>query len=199
MSRSDDTPTWRKNKPRIQTSDERALQHRQQQASSPGIPMPADDRVDTTNPWDVLDREDLTDDEMEVVRRSRRESSDPATVADVVKVLTRTMRKALDERSEQKKQLDEAAELLDRPPRGVVSKLEKRVDSLSFKMSVGQALGGVVLAAALGSLGLAYSALRSQAVREGELNADITRLKSDVQLLLRGGLPSRHQTKDNEP
>lgn len=85
MSSSDDTPTWRKNKPRMQTSDDRALQHRPQK-SSPGIPMPVEEPPDLTAPFDMFERE--PDDEARaIVQRSRRNSGDPATVDDIAKVL----------------------------------------------------------------------------------------------------------------
>lgn len=85
MSSRDDTPTWRKQKPRVQTSDDRALQHRQQK-SSPGIPMPIDESPDLTAPFDMFEREPDAE-ARAIVQRSRRNSGDPATVDDIAKVL----------------------------------------------------------------------------------------------------------------
>lgn len=85
MGSNDDTPTWRKKKVRMQTSDDRALQHRH--TSAAGIPVPTLERdpADLTNPYDLLERD--PDQEVEaVVQRSRRNSEDPATFADVVKL-----------------------------------------------------------------------------------------------------------------
>jgi len=64
------------------------------------VPMSEDaDRPRDTKPWDLIDREELTPREQEIIRRSKRSSSDPATVADLVKVTVRAVKAEDKERS----------------------------------------------------------------------------------------------------
>lgn len=79
-----------------------------------------------TEPWEILDR-DLLPDEENIVRRSKRPSGDPLTVEDGAKMLRRFIRKELDDRSEKKRRADEYMAILDTTPSG---RLAARVDVL---------------------------------------------------------------------
>lgn len=79
----------------------------------------------------------------------------------------------------------------------------KEFEDLKRTVGLWKWIGTAFVIPALGSLVLALGALRSQAIHEGELNADIARLKSDVQQLLQqffsGGPPPRHQPQGPTP
>lgn len=83
----DDTDKWR-NPKRQQSSDDRALRSRRGASYKPrGVPIvkSRDSDPELTSPFDLLERD--PDDEMQaVVQRSRRNSDDPATFADIVKL-----------------------------------------------------------------------------------------------------------------
>jgi hypothetical protein len=100
---------------------------------------------EVTKPWDLLDREQLNSDELEIVRRSRRDSSDPATYADIVKITARQarhIRELLDDRSTRKEQADAILELIKHPPNAAVLELQEDVKRIWRAFAeVGEQLG----------------------------------------------------------
>lgn len=83
-----------------------------------------------TKPWDMLDREQLKPDELEIVRRSKRDSSDPAVFSDLAKVtalIHRCIDTLLKDRSTRKEQADAILELIKHPPNEAVLELQEDV------------------------------------------------------------------------
>lgn len=92
---------------------------------------------ETTKPWDLLDRDQLTAEELEIVRRSKRESSDPATYSDIVKITARQVKHIkdlLDDRSSRKEQADAILELIRHPPNEAVLKLQRDVKKIEDRL-----------------------------------------------------------------
>ena len=93
MSDDDRTPRYRKRAPVL------------------GVPItPTPYRDEVTSPFDLLDR-DLSAAQIEIVKRSRRNSDDPATYADIVKLAETLSR----ERSESRQRAADAEAVLEGP------------------------------------------------------------------------------------
>lgn len=195
MSNSDDTPTERKLKPRIQSSDARALQHRH--TSAVGIPVPAieDDPENMTGPFDLFDmalaerRRRPGDSVAELAAKLRRERPDPYDLLAMFAF----------EHVDATKRDRSANQELDKQFRSFMTQQPggKEFEDVKRTVKFWKWLGALLLVPTLGALGLAFSALIAQARHEGELNSDITRLKSDMQQLLSDERSSRHHQGPN--
>lgn len=197
MGSEDETPTERKRKPRVQTSDDRALQHRH--TSAVGIPVPSieDDPADMTSPRDLFDPVRMDrhrrrgDSAMALAAKLRDERPDPY---DLIAAMAFEFTDAKEQDRSANKELDiQFKAFLEQQPCG------KEFDDLKRTVGLWRWIGSAVLVAALGSLGLGLSALWARAEHEGEIRVKIDRLQQDVQQLLRDERSSRHQTKDTAP
>lgn len=177
MNDDDDTPPLRR---RFQTSNDRDAAARRSQPRMDGVPTQHDPE-DTTNPYDLFEptrprRRRVSDSVLELATKLRRDAPDPY---DLIAAMAFELTHAKEQDRSANQALEEQLSgFLKQQPGG------KEFDDLKRKMGIAQWLGGLVLAAAIGSLGLGVSALRSQAIHEGELNVTIERLKQDVQQLL---------------
>lgn len=204
MNDEDETPRLRR---RIQSGEDRDLARRKQLRSNPlGVPVTKPepdgypDEIEHTKPWDFLDRDELSADELEVLENSRRKGDDPVIFRDIVKIMARAMRKELDERSEERRQLGSVREILGRPTGAVVTTLQTDIADLKRDSRLLKWVAGGVLTLALGSAGMGFGALWSRAAHEGAAAADMQRLKDDVQKLLSGEYaPRNHNTKEPQP
>lgn len=166
------------------------------------------EREEITAPIDLLDRETSETDinEIALVRRLRRDSSDPLKLQDFVAKLAMQIhkfkveeRKNLREaRSANQERANQLLELLDRVPSetasalrvemkelaDILGKIVPAVRSLQRTSKAVKWVLGAVLTVALGSLGTGFGVLWSRAEHEGETNAEIKRLHHDVELLL---------------
>lgn len=142
MNDRDNTPTY-KRKPNIQTSDDRALSsasRRKATAPALGVPIrrsrPEVDPEEVTSPFDLIER--APDGEVEaVVQRSRRESGDPATFGDVVKLAVALTR----ERSENRKRNADAEVVLRAPHQAAKSTRRHLIVAI---MAAAASVGGAV-------------------------------------------------------
>lgn len=193
-------------------------QHRRQQSNPFGVPLAADpvlrelgspdsgplqDR-EITSPVDLLDR-DLSQDELEVVRRSRRNSGDPATYADVVKLAERLINRERKDRSSREEQANQLLALLDRPPHEAVQTLQ--ADVAAMKISVEaltrwwrpiRAVMIFLAIAALGGVGffvdqlLVHAEARTEAaIKIDHLERAVEGLRLDLHGLLYSPAPDR--------
>jgi len=194
---SDEDDTLRQTKRRIQTSDDRALQHRPAK-SSPGIPMPEiDDPADTTSPFDLFKPERMErhrrrgDSVVALAQRLREERPDPYDL------LAQLAFEHIDAKEKDRSANSE----LEKQFKAFLAQQPGGVEFENIKRTIGlwKWVGGAILTFALGSAGLGVAALWSRAVYEGETRAVIERLKSDVQQLLSGGYAPRNQPKDPQP
>lgn len=88
-----------------------------------------------TEPWALLDRDELTADEQRIVQRSRRSSSDPAKFADIVKLTDRLIKQQLDERSAEKRVADRFLELIKHPPHEATAQLQRDVAAIKLHLA----------------------------------------------------------------
>lgn len=127
---------------------ERTRQHKERMAACAHpreVPIPADmverelggpgEIIDPepTKPWAMLDRDELNDDELEILHRSRRESDSPATYKDIIKVSAKQakyIKALLDDRSARKESADAVIELIKHPPHEAVLTLQAEVREL---------------------------------------------------------------------
>ncbi len=93
-----------------------------------------------TSPIELLNR-DLSQAELDVVHRSKRNSGDPATYADVVKLAERLINREREDRSNREGQANQLMELLGRPPHEAVRQLQ--ADVAELKESAGAAVVSV--------------------------------------------------------
>ena len=153
--------------------------------------------VEVTKPWALLDREELNADELEIVKRSKRDSSDPVVYADLVKVISRAMKKELDERSAAKHQADHMLELLRHPPHEAVKDLqvrmpvvERQLEKVSDKISTATKVVGAAIVIALGALGYVVSVLWAGGKFEGEIRARMDHVEKAVDRPQRSDSPA---------
>lgn len=85
-----------------------------------------------TEPWEILDRQELRPEENRIIERSRRNSEDPLTLADGAKMMARIIRRELDDRSEKKQRADEMMAIIDTTPSG---QLAARVAALESQLA----------------------------------------------------------------
>jgi hypothetical protein len=132
VSRGDDEDTDRLRRPRSHRGDDQgasissASRRRAPQSHPRGVPLVGSDDPDPdgladverdTSEFEILDAP-LTEAEVEIIRRSRRDSGDNATFADVVRIVRRLASVRREERSNNKTRTNQLLELLDRPPGG---------------------------------------------------------------------------------
>ncbi|HET9893216.1 MAG TPA: hypothetical protein VFQ42_22250 [Mycobacterium sp.] len=133
MSRDDeppdeDTPAFRSRPPLRMAAVVRRPTH------PAGVPTDYEDPIDT-GVFDLLDR-DPSDEEAEIVRRSRRRSDAPLTVEDGAKLLRYIRRQATKaEESGQRRQLAQLEQVLRRPPREIADALVTEVAQLRAEVA----------------------------------------------------------------
>lgn len=71
-----------------------------------------------TEPWEILDRQELSPEELRIVQRTKRNGKDPLLVEDGAKFLLRALRKELDDRSAEKRRANEILAVMDTSPNG---------------------------------------------------------------------------------
>jgi hypothetical protein len=110
-------------------------------ANDPGNPDsgPLQDH-EITSPVDLLDR-DLSQAELEIIRRSRRSGDDKATYADVVKLTERMIRRELADRTSRQEQANQLLALLDRPPHEALTALGDRMAAVERDLAPIKSLG----------------------------------------------------------
>lgn len=119
-----------------------------------------------TEPWEILDRDELTPDEARIVARSKRDSNDPLTFADGAKIMSRLIRKELDHRSEEKRRADELLAVVDSTPSG---KLAARVGELEKRSKTWTKIVWLVAIAIGGGLFEAATRLWDRSAHETEI------------------------------
>jgi hypothetical protein len=158
-----------------------------------------------TEPWKTLDREELKPYEATIVERSKRNSSDPITVADWAKTMALVMRRQLDERSEEKRRADAYMAVLDATPSGRlaarVAQLERALSGAVPKSWLWRAVG-LMATTILGSAVAIVATLQSSSEQKGRLleridtmNGEITRLRNKLE---GEGLGDRHRGRDQD-
>jgi len=102
--------------------------------SAHGVPTDYEDPIDT-GVFDLLDRE-TSDEENEIIRRSRRPSDGPLTIQDFAKLMRYARRQA--EKSEEtgrRRQLASLQELLRRPPKEQADALIEEIRALGARVA----------------------------------------------------------------
>ncbi len=202
MDDEDDTQRSHKSRPKW-GDDQRAstASERRARMRSSGVPIVPDaierelgggelGGYEVTKPWEVLDRDELNADEVEIIRRSRRDSQDPVVYADLVKVISRAMKKELDDRSAEKQHADRILDLVKHPPHEAVRDLqvrmplvEKGLDHVTGTVSVATKIVSVVLIAALGALGYVAAKLWAGGQFEGEFRVRVDHAEKAIDRL----------------
>lgn len=103
---------------------------------------PGEIEPEITKPWAMLDREQLKPDELEIVRRSKRDSNDPVFFGDLAKLAALQFRQLIDDRSTRKEQANAILELIKHPPNEAVTDLQEEVKRIWRAFAeVGEQLG----------------------------------------------------------
>lgn len=198
MTRDDDD-TERRKRPGSMSDAARALVGKQHRARTPGYGVPStafepDD--DITSPQQLLDR-DLSNSEIEIVRRSKRNSEDPATVGDVIKLAESVARYRRREKSSKEEQTEQLRELLNRPPDEATQKLADRMTEVERPMKTIKWVAALVLAGTGGMLlkTADFIATRSElqgenAIRLKHVEEAVLQLSQDFRDLIRHYQPA---------
>lgn len=204
MPDRDDEETWRnRGRPGHWDDEQRALESsKRRRTAVHGVPVlvaPAVDAPaapgavlapeDLTPVFDLLDR-DPDAEEQEVIRQSRRDSRDPAYVADIVKLGQQIHRYALEHRSSAESSARDLRDLLDRPPRDVADRLLARFAAVEEHVARHNRLIRWVGGLALASLVTVGTFLYARGVSEGgaavkieHLEKAVDELRSDIRAL----------------
>lgn len=169
MSDEDDTERGRR---RISPADRLMLESaRRKSYVYPVVEVDDTEPRNSTAPWELIDREELTPREQEVVRRSKRKSSDPATVADLVKVAVRAVKA---EDKERNAAAIDSAEL---------TELRTAVHDLKRDSSAAKWVARGLLAAALTVFLYVADRMLTRVEHEGEANIEMQHLKTGYEEL----------------
>lgn len=180
MTDDDDTERGRR---RMSAQDRLMLESARRKSWVYPVAEPEDTEPRTgTAPWDLIDREELTPREKEVIHRSRRKSDDPATVADIVKVAVRASKAEDKERS--------AAAVIEEQTLKVISQhnaemsgLRADVHDLKRDSSTAKWITRGILGAALTVFLYTADRILTRVEHEGETTIEIQHLKATVEEL----------------
>jgi len=170
MSDEDDTERGRR---RISTQDRLMLESARRKSYVHPVleAVPEFEERNNTAPWDLIDREELTPREQEVIHRSRRKSSDPATVADIVKVAVRAVK--ADDRERSAEAQNNAG----------MTELRTTVHDLKRDASNAKWIARGLLAAALTVFLYVADRILVRVEHEGETTIEMQHLKTTVEEL----------------
>lgn len=167
---TDDDDTLRKRPERATTSTER---RGKRLAPAP----PIDDIEEITSPIDILDG-DLSPDDLEIVKHSRRNSDDPATYGDLVKL---TRRQHERERSEQATNR-EIKKLLGRLESA--EKVEARLKKIESLVDWGKRIAAGLAAFVLSGAGYTLTKLQDRAELQGETTIRLKHIEETLARLV---------------
>lgn len=139
-----------------------------------------------TEPVDLIDR-DLSQAELEIVRRSRRDSTDVSTVADLAKLTKRLLDREADDRSSRKEQADQLMQLLNRPPHESVAKLQASLAEQGLAIAAlttwWKPIRAVLIflaIAALGAVGFFVDKIMSSVEQKGEVQIRLDHIEHAI-------------------
>jgi len=201
MDSDDDNGGRRRPKRRQMTADERALagierrraEQRREYLAGTAIPeeFPADE---ITAPERILGR-DPSDVDLEILRRLGIPYDQPATMRDLVKIISRDYKRDVEHTSGTKelgRQMDELRKLLETPPNAATAKLQDRVEDLERDAKGSRVaakrlkgLAWTAILAAVGSIGTAAVKLYDRAKEEGETEIRLVHVERSIEKLER--------------
>lgn len=173
----DDTERGRR---RMSAQDQLMLESARRRSFVYPVPESDGPRKETA-PWDLIDREELTPREQEVIQRSKRSSSDHATVADIVKVALRATKADDRDRDAEAKNDADMAEL-----RATVRDLKRDASTVKW-------IGRGLLAAALTVFLYTADRILTRVEHEGETTIKMQHLETTVEELRQDNRSLRSQ------
>ena len=175
---NDDEDTWRKRRPVIWDDDKRALQSASRRRTRDGIPAPPPirDAEEITAPHELIDRP-LSISQVEIIRQSKRNGGDHATVADVVKLADMITK----ERSESRQRDAEYNAVL-QAPHEIAMAIAKKIKTIKWIVAVAMLLtgggAGLVSSGALATTPTPTS--QADQIRIEQLHRDVNRLDAEL-------------------